>query len=107
MAWFFGDSFDLYSAPTDMIQGHWDNNSINLNSLALANGRFANSRALNWTSNSPRLYKNSGNNDQLHHFTVSFQQVSAMTGSSNGFFITLFDGATAQCSVCFKTDGSI
>lgn len=105
MSFFFGDGFDLYAAPIDMVAGHWDATSLNPNSSALVAGRFSGSRAVNFSS-STTLIKASNVNDAVHHFTVAFVN-SNVTGSTSGAYIGLWDGATAQCSVVFKTDGSI
>jgi hypothetical protein len=43
----------------------------------------------------------------VHHINVAIQQTSAITGSTNGAWFTLSDGATAQCTVVFRSDGAI
>lgn len=106
MAWQFGDGFDLYAAPADAANGYWDATSASLNSSALANGRFSGSRALAWNTAST-LIKTSATNDAVHHFVLGFQQINAISGSSLGFYVELFDGTTAQCTVVFRTDGAI
>jgi hypothetical protein len=107
MPWFFADSFDLYSSTLDLPLGHWDASSINMsNNATLANGRFAGSRAIS-VSSGGRLDKVSGANDPLHHFIVSWKQTSTMSGGSLGWYFTLLDGTTAQCSVVFRIDGNI
>ena len=58
-------------------------------------------------SSSTTWIKTSGVNDAVHHFVVSFQQTSVITGSTLGLYFELFDGATAQCSVVFRSDGAI
>jgi len=105
MAWNFGDSFDLYAASADMINGYWDSQVTPANQFLQA-GRFAGSRAL-VLAGASSLVKSSGVNDPVHHFVVSFQQTAAISGSSLGNYFTLFDGATAQCSIVFRSDGAI
>jgi len=105
MSYFFGDGFDMYTAVGDGVLGYWDASSLNPNSSSLVVGRFAGSRALNM-SNSTRLLKTSGVNDAVHHFTLAFMDTN-ITGTSDGIFITLWDGTTAQCSVNFRNDGAI
>ena len=103
----FGDSFDLYAAPTDAINGYWDGGTtVN---AGLVTGRFAGSRGLQQTTGSSvtaSLFKN-GANDPLHHIVVAIQQITAITGSSNYQWFTLSDAGTAQCSVVFRSDGAI
>jgi hypothetical protein len=104
MAWSFGDSFDLYSDVADMVNGYWDSSSGN---LALATpGRFPGTGALNPSLNSA-LVKASNVNDAVHHIVCAFQQASTITGPTPGLYFELFDGATAQCSIVFRTDGAI
>ena len=43
----------------------------------------------------------------VHHFVVAFDQQNAITSSLAGIYLELFDGATAQCSVVFRSDGAI
>jgi hypothetical protein len=105
MAWSFGDSFDLYAAPADMITGYWDSGASPASS-SFVTGRFSGSRALNIASSS-NFVKSSGVNDAVHHIVVSFQQNAAITGSTLGAYFTLMDAATTQCSVVFRTDGAI
>lgn len=105
MPWFFADSFDLYSSPTDMGLGYWDATSLALTNFPLKTGRFANSRAIGVSTG--RLDKVSGANDPIHKFVVSVQQNSAISGSGLGVFFSLLDGAVVQCTVVFRADGAI
>lgn len=108
MAYFFADTFDLYSASADAIAGYWDSGA---GAFVLASGRFAGSRCLNPSSGSSAtaglLVKSSGANDGIHHLVLAIQQTSALTGTSNYIWLTLGDGATAQCSIVFRSDGAI
>jgi len=106
MAWSFGDGFDLYAAPADANNGYWDATGLNPGSSSLVAGRFSGSRAIS-QANATTWIKTSSVNDAVHHFVVAFQQTSAITGSTPGLYFELFDGATAQCSVFFRSDGSI
>jgi hypothetical protein len=106
MSFFFGDSFDLYAQMSDATAGHWDGASLNPNSTSLAVGRFSNSRAWFISSSLTTLIKTSNQNDAVHHFIVAFMSTS-ITATNLGFYIELFDGATAQCSVVFRSDGAI
>ena len=104
MAWSFGDSFDLYAAPADMVNGYWDSGAT---AATLFNtGRFTGSQALQPTS-STVLVKSSGANDAVHHLVVSYKQTAAISGTGLGTYLELFDGTTAQCSIVFKTNGDI
>jgi hypothetical protein len=107
VAFFFGDGFDLYATTADAPLNYWDGSSLNMaNSALLSPGRFGNSRA--WImSASTQLNKTSGVNDAVHHFNVAFMQTSALSGSTLGLYVELFDGATAQCSIVFRVDGAI
>ena len=105
MAFFFGDGFDLYAQPVDATASYWDPVSANPNNSTLVAGRFSGSRAWNWSSSST-LIKASGQNDTVHHFVVAFL-ATGIAGSSIIFYIELFDGTTAQCTVAFRSDGAI
>lgn len=108
MAFFFGDGFDCYSAITDAAT-YWDASLGGSATLALStNGRFSGSRSVAMTSTfsaTPYLTKTSGQNDAVHHFSFGYIQTTALTGTSIGLTIFLYDGATAQCSLSFRTDG--
>ena len=104
MAWSFGDSFDLYAAAADMANGYWDSVGGTPGFVA---GRFAGSQALAWLSTTYSLTKSSAINDAVHHLVVSFRQTAAISGTTLGSYFELFDGATAQCSVVFRSDGAI
>jgi hypothetical protein len=109
MAFFFGDSWDLYAQITDC-SGYWDATFGGTATLALSSsGRFAGSRGLAGTAANGIAYisKTSGQNDSIHHLSIAVQQVPALSGTFNGFWITFYDGATAQCSVAFRSDGAI
>jgi len=109
VAWSFGDSFDLYATTADMVNGYWDS-AVSIANIALVSpGRFTGSQALNFSTGTgaPAVIKSSATNDAVHHFVVSFRQTAAISGSSTGAYLTLFDGATAQCSVVFRSDGAI
>ena len=105
MAYSFGDSFDLYAVQADLIAGYWD--SVVSTSFSFQTGRFSGGRGLSVGIGSG-LIKNSGQNDAVHHVVVSFEQLNqAIGGATPGFYFTLYDGATAQCSVVFRIDGAI
>lgn len=107
MAYSFGDSFDLYAAPADAINGYWDSGPQAAN-LSFQTGRFTGSRCIQMTGGAQAfLVKSSNVNDAVHHFVVSFQQTAVITGSNLGAYLELFDGVTAQCSVVFRSDGAI
>ncbi|HEX6825742.1 MAG TPA: hypothetical protein VF077_05430 [Nitrospiraceae bacterium] len=103
MAFFFGESFDLYTTGANML-GHWDNTSLNPDSSGFVTGRFATSRGINLSSSS-RYIKASGANDSVHHFSMGLA-VSSVTGSSLGAYFELDDGTTAQCTAVFRSDGN-
>lgn len=110
--WTFADGFDLYTAATDPINGYWDISSPASTLAAFSNsnpGRFTGSRALAFSSasNTPQLLKTSGSNDAVHHIVCAFNQTQALSGTNNGVFFTLRDGATAQCTIVFRSDGAI
>lgn len=110
MAFFFGDGFDLYSAITDC-GSYWDAAFGGTATLALSSsGRFTGSRSIANTvtiSTTPYITKVSANNDAVHHIAVAIQQTAALAGTTVGTYFTLFDGATVQCSVVFRSDGAI
>ena len=104
MTYNFGDSFDLYTAVADMTNGYWD--SVSGSPTLTTTGRFAGSRAYS-PVNGTVLTKTSGVNDAVHHFALAIYQNGALSGTTATDSITLFDGATAQCSVVFRSDGAI
>ena len=104
MAWSFGDSFDLYATPADMVNGYWDSIS---GSYAFLAGRFAGSRGLSVPAQTSPLVKASNVNDSVHHIVVSFEQTGAISGGNTGALLILSDGATIQCYVAFRSDGAI
>lgn len=109
MAFFFGDGFDCYRDITDC-GTYWDAAFGNVQTLTIsASGRFAGSRGLITAASSGTVYlfKTSGVNDAVHHLSIAFQQTTALTGSVLGQYFTLYDGATAQCTVVFRCDGAI
>lgn len=108
MAWWWSDGFDLYALPADALLGYWD--VLGGTSPALVAGRFSGSRG--WQTGTASgttvvLQKSSGSNDAVHHLVVAINQSAAISGTTNYIWFTLSDGATAQCSVVFRSDGAI
>src|SRR6266511_2408172 len=109
MAWLIGDSFDFYNAIADMSAGHWDladSTYISLSTTTRFNVGKSIARNSSSTSN-PALTKSFGSNEATVFVALAFQQTSALSGTNAGFAITLRDGATAQCSIVFRSDGVI
>src|SRR5678815_4643960 len=107
MAWSFGDGFDCYAAVSDATSGYWDSGTAT-NNMTLQAGRFSGSQALHIIATTSNvLIKTSGVNDAVHHLVFAFRQLQAITGSTLGAYLELFDGATAQCSIVFRSDGAI
>lgn len=105
MSFSFGDSFDLYTAAADALLGYWDTMPT---LFTLVTGRFSGSQALRLTSNGAiNLTKSSGVNDAVHHLVVAFQQTSALSGTTACGNLQLLDGTTVQCTVVFRSDGTI
>src|SRR5678816_180957 len=105
MAWAFGDGFDCYAAPADLLNGYWDSGTIT--NFTFVAGRFAGSQALVEAASGSNVVKSSGVNDAVHHIVCAFRQTAAISGTTLGFYIQLIDGATAQCSIVFRSDGAI
>jgi hypothetical protein len=104
--WVFGDSFDLYAAITDAVAGFWDSGA--LTNVTLAAGRFTGSQALrNVSVTGAFLVKSSGSNDAIHHIVCAFQQTATLSGTTLSMYFSLGDGATAQCTIVFRSDGAI
>src|SRR5215472_16801575 len=102
----FGDSFDLYNAVGDLAT-YWDATSA---SIAFVTGRFSGGQAIQANAGVSQfsvINKNSGQNDAVHHIVCAVQYTSALTGSGINHAFTLSDGATAQCSISFRSDGAI
>jgi len=104
MAWSFGDSFDLYAAVADMGNGYWDAAPGAGGFIA---GRFSGSQAYGPNIAGVGLNKTSSVNDAVHHLVVSYKHTAAISGTTLGTYFELFDGATGQCSVVFRSDGAI
>jgi hypothetical protein len=106
MAFVWSDGFDCYATGADATTGYWDTTVAS--SLNLVAGRFAGSQAFSWNGTaSQTLAKTSSVNDAVHHINVAFRQTFAISGSSLGLYLQLLDGATAQCSIVFRSDGAI
>jgi hypothetical protein len=103
MSWIFADSFDLYSDWPDAV-GYWD--TAVQAAVSLAPGRSAGGQALGISYTSQMGSKASGANDAVHHITLGFFQNNALSGT-HGTAVTLYDGATAQCNVFFRSNGDI
>jgi hypothetical protein len=104
MAWTFGDGFDVYTAAADEFAGYWDTGG----GLGFVAGRFAGSQGLNvYNLNGTVLTKASNVNDAVHHLVLSFLLPGGIGGAALPLCLTLSDGATAQCTVEFRTDGAI
>jgi len=101
----FGDSFDPYAVTADAVAGYWDSGTTT--SYTLQPGRFTGSQALRNAANTAWLTKSSGANDAIHHFIFSIEQTAALTGTTAGFYLELFDATTAQCSIVFRSDGAM
>jgi hypothetical protein len=109
MAYFFGDGFDLYTQLTDC-GSYWDGTFGSSVSLGISTtGRFAGSRSLTGLLSlaTPYITKTSGTNDAVHHLSLALQQTNALAGATSCIFFTLTDGATAQCTVIFRQDGTL
>lgn len=103
MTYNFGDGFDLYTNSNDA-QTYWDPTSA---PPGFGTGRFTGAQAYGWGGSANPLIKTSGVNDPVHHFTIAFMQSGTISGSTLAFNIELFDGATPQCSIVFRSDGAI
>lgn len=111
VAWFFGDGFDAYREMGDAILSYWDsgNTTTSFSLMTYNSGRFTGSKALRGLASggtTAGLVKSSGSNDATHHISVAFRNTST-SGTGIGFWFTLLDGSTSQCSVYFKTNGDI
>lgn len=104
MAWIFADSFDLYDGAADIVLGGWDSMPT---TPTLVTGRFAASQSIgNVFAAGVELVKTSGSNDATHHIVAAIFHNTALSGTDYRY-ITLMDGATAQCSIVFRSDGTI
>ena len=108
MAYIFGDSFDLYATPADAVAGgYWDAGTATAG-ISIIAGRFAGGQAFACAGGANNtLNKTSGVNDGVHHIVCAFRQTAALSGTTLGYYFQLSDGATAQCSVVFRSDGAI
>lgn len=105
MAGYFGDSFDLYAAVADMLLGWWDGGAVS--SAQLVTGRFTGSQGFNIPGTAITPFKNSPSNDATHHIVCAHKLTTTFGTNTQGIAIELGDGATVQCSIVFRADGSI
>lgn len=103
----FGDGFDLYANPADMVPGYWDVQTTT-SGVTLPAGRFSGSRALSiFVFNSNVVQKSSGANDAVHHINVAFMTTSTIGGTTNILYFQLMDAGNNQCAISFRSDGAI
>jgi len=110
MPWSFGESWDCYANSTDGLLGYWDGGNATSSFAQLVSGRFAGSQAIQVLSGgvgAHAFFKSSGANDAVHHLIVAYRQTSSIAGTSLGWFFQLLDGTTAQCSIVFRSDGTL
>src|SRR3954471_12801379 len=110
MAYSFGDSFDLYGGGTvdsaSGFNGYWDGGSASAFAVTTVLARFS-GQSLQLNSTAPSVFKNSGQNDAVHHIVVAFYQTASLGTSALGTYFQLSDGATAQCFIVFNRNGTI
>lgn len=108
MTYTFGDGFDLYAAVGDMYLGYWDSGTGSAgNNTTLATGRFTGSQCLSETLGNVTLgIKNSGANDAVHHIVCAYR-TTVLSGTNAGLYFQFGDGTSAQCSIVFRSDGTI
>lgn len=107
MAYRHHDSFDLWAAIADAAAGatpRWDS-SANWNLSTTT--RFGQGRSFALQSSNVGLVKTGFSNSSRTFTHVGFVQTTALGAAGLGKAIQLRDGATNQCSICFRGDGSI
>ena len=111
MTYTFGDGFDLYATLPDAGSSYWDSAVSSAASASLGTGRFTGGQAVcmvvNGTVPALILQKSSGSNDAVHHISCAFTQNATLSAVALGFFLQLIDGSTPQCSIVFRSDGTI
>ena len=119
MTYAFGDGFDLYATGADVALGYWDAIVPTGfgSQISLGLGRFEvnppgsglpfSGQSANFNFAGMYIQKSSGVNDGLHHVCLAFRIVTSLGASNLGTYFSLMDGATAQCSVVFRSDGAI
>ena len=98
MAWNFADSFDLYAAGADAINGYWDSgpNAGNI-SLCRRDGLPEAGQRNCPPAQSPPSSRAAAATMRCTTWSVAFQQTSAISGTTLAGFLQLSDGVTAQC----------
>ena len=109
MAWIIGDSFDLYNTPADAAAGMW---AIATNFTLVTTTRFGTGQAIQTSSdNLAVLTTPSFSNVSTVYIAFAYNFTGNNTGRLGAATIisgfTYYDGASAQCSVCFRNDGAI
>jgi hypothetical protein len=105
----FGDGFDLYAATADAAAAYWDSGSAGGNNGGVsATTRFGVGRGWYFGNNGGTCFtKSSGANDAVHHVVVAININQNYGNTGAGPYFTFADGATNQCTVYFRLDGTV
>jgi hypothetical protein len=118
MAWIAADGFDYYGSDADLARSVWDSvdgtkcelTSQNAVAPAVSDStRFKTGRMLHriilqigvWLS------KTIGSNESTLFVAFAYLRAGALSGTSPEVYLQFRDGATAQCSVVFQSNGDI
>lgn len=105
MAYRIGDSFDFYNVIADAVAAtRWDSSTAW--SLSTTT-RFAHGRSMAGNQSSNCLIRTGLTNEDTLFAHVAHIQTAALGSATLNQFIQYRDGATAQCSITFRGDGSI
>jgi len=107
VSYIFGDGFDCYAASADTLSGYWDAGTMS--GVSLVVGRFAGGQALRIAvvSTLNILIKSSTANEAVHHVSVALRQETSLSGATLCTALQFVDASTVQCSIVFRSDGTI
>jgi len=112
VAWIAADSFDYYGAIADLARSVWDSfTNIGGSSLTLntATTRFGTGQSLRCPSSSAGVImtKAFGANEGTVFVALARYRSNALSGTAAETYLELRDGATAQCTVVFQSNGDL
>jgi len=105
MAYIHGDGFDTYATAADAGLNYWDTST---NLTMSTDTRFGVGQSVSSASATTTLLRKLfGSNESTVFVAMLFKYAGTFAAASETFGFQLQDGATAQMTVMFRTDGAI
>lgn len=105
--WLVADGFDYYGQDSDLARSVWDFYSAGGTANATPSPRFGIGRYFKTAFNQIDLKKNLATNEATLYAAFAFYRTGAGSGTFQDFFITYYDGTTAQCTVVLEDGGNM